>query len=111
MTILFRLLKNLRPSFMLGFLVIWNLVFFSVRELNGGSGTFKTIPAAVVAATACAGLGFIGFGSLSLSRLRHVVLRPTADLAAARPGLIFVGALGTLLAVWILGDALVRIQQ
>ena len=96
---------------MLGFIVVWNLVFFVIRYLNGGAGLFKTVPAAVVAASACACVGLIGFGSLSSPRLRYAVLRPTADLSAARPGLIFLGVLGSLLAVWILGDALMRIPQ
>jgi hypothetical protein len=105
------LFANLRPSFMLGFVVVWNLVFVVVGQLNGGSGAFNTIPAAVVAAVACAGVGLVGFGSLSSPGVRSVVLRPTADLTAARPGLVFLGVLGSVLAVWILVDAFVRIQQ
>ena len=82
---------------MLGFVVVWNLVCFIGVLLNGGFGKIHSVPSALVMAVACGGLAFIGFGSLAIPSVRSVVLLPTAELSTARPGLIFIGILGSAL--------------
>jgi len=92
-------LKCLRTSFILSFVIGWNLLFLIAVSLNGGFGPIRSAASALVVAIACAALAFVGFGSLSLTSVRSIVLRPTAELAMARPCLIFFGILGSALSL------------
>jgi hypothetical protein len=102
----FSFFEHLRPSFMVAFAVVWNLLCFVGVSLDGGYGPIKSVSAALVAAVACAGVAFVGFGTLLFASVRNVVLRPNADLSAVRSGLIFVGILGSALTLGALFTAL-----
>ena len=82
---------------MLAFVVLWNLLFFVAHQLNGGAGPLTSATPALTIAVACFGLALVGLGGLTSERVRAVVLRPTADFAVARPGLMLSATVGVLL--------------
>jgi hypothetical protein len=85
---------------MIGFVVVWNLVGFIAFRLDGhNDGHFHTLLAAILGSLDCAILAVAGFGSLKSEAIRRFVLRSDANLIAARPGLRFIGTLGTFIAV------------
>jgi hypothetical protein len=105
MKILWNLIKNMKPSVMIGFVVLWNLLFMSAERLNGGAGQLKSATPALLMAVACIVLALIGFCSLVSAGARTFVFRPTANLTEARPGLILIGVVGSVLSAALLAVA------
>jgi len=94
------MIRCMRPSFMIGFVVAWNLLGFVAIRVNGANdGHIHTYAGGMLMSIDCLLLTLTGFGTLRSSEIRRIVLRPDADLVAARPGLRFIGALGTFIAV------------
>jgi len=106
MKILWNLLKSMKPSIMIIFVVLWNLLFFYADRLNGADAQIANSASALVMATACFSLAIVGFASILSSRARALTLRSGADFADARPGLILIAAVGSVLFIALLGVAL-----
>ena len=93
------LFEYLRPRFMICFFIVWNAIFLVGIYLNGGTGSVKSVPAALVMSIALAGLVVFSFGSLLFGPIRRLVLRPEAQLSDAWPGLLVSGMIGSVLLV------------
>jgi len=92
-----KLFTQLRPSFIIGFVVLWNILCLGGMQLNGGSGPIKTLPATALFFLAAALAATAGFGPLLSPRLRSLTLKNGVDLAQTRPGLILFGVIGSFL--------------
>lgn len=96
---IWKLIPSLRPGFIIGFIVVWNLIMGFGVHLNGGLGPFTNLPSLLVAAFGTAALALISFGAIYWPSVRSIVLRPTASVSEARPGLVFLAFLGSLLTI------------
>jgi hypothetical protein len=99
-------IPSLRPAFIIGFIVTWNLIMGFGIHLNGGFGPFSNLSSLLVAAFGTTALAIISIGAIHWPAVRAVVLRPTARLSDAKPGLMFLGLLGGLLTVLTLLSAM-----
>jgi hypothetical protein len=105
-----KFIRSLRPIFIVGFLVVWNIVMSFGVHLNGGFGPFSDLRSLLVAGFGTLSLAILCFGAVYSPIIRNVVLRPDANVSEAKPGLLFIGLLGglltalTLLSAWKLGD-------
>lgn len=85
---------------MIGFVVVWNLIGLFAFRLNGADdGHIHSYAAALLMSLNCGLLGLTGIGTLRSPAIRRIVLRPEADLLAARQGLRFVGGIGIFVAL------------
>ena len=91
--------KQLRPSFIVGFVILWNALCLCGMGLNGGPGPIRTVPSAAVMFLAAAVAATAGFGPMLSVRLRSLALRDGADMVLARSGLILFGTIGSMLMI------------
>jgi len=101
-----KLIPSLRPGFIIGFIVTWNLIMGFGVHLNGGFGPFSNLSSLFVAAFGTTAVAIIFIGAIYRPAVRTIVLRPSARLSDARPGLMFLGLLGGLLTVLTLLSAM-----
>ena len=99
MTWLWNLLKSLKLITIILFVVGWNAVCYVGMLLNGGAGRIVTLPSAIAMVVNCSLLAALAFATASFPTWQRVALRPNADPNTARPGLLFIGSLGVILAV------------
>jgi hypothetical protein len=99
MTWLWNLIKNLKPITIVLFVIGWNGLVYLGASLTGGEGGIVTVGAAVAMTLNCALLAVLAFATAALPTWQRIAFRPGADPAAARPGLLFLGVLGTILAL------------
>ena len=94
------MIRCMRPSFMIGFVVAWNLLGFVAIRVNGvNDGHIHSYAAGLLMSLDCLLLALTGIGTLRSFEIRRIVLRPDAELELARPGLRFIGGLGTFIAL------------
>jgi hypothetical protein len=99
MSWLWDLVKSLRLITIAIFVIGWNVLCYLSMFLNGGAGRIVTISSAVAMTVTCVLLAGLAFTTAALPTWQRIALRPDADPAAARPGLLFIGFLGTVLAL------------
>lgn len=96
---IWKLTQSLRPGFIMGFLVVWNVIMGFAVHLNGGFGPFSNRSSLLIAAFGTVGVALISFGAIYSPSVRSIVLRPTASASDAKPGLLFLGFLGSALTI------------
>lgn len=99
MTWLWNLIKSLKISSIVVFVVVWNAVGLFGLHLNGGTGPIRTPASGLVMALDCAMLAASAAAIALSPAWRRRALRPGTDIAVARPGLWFIVALASLLAL------------
>jgi hypothetical protein len=96
---LWKLLKSLKVKAIVIALLVWNGVGFIGLWLNHGSGQMRTLAGSLTVAFTCALLSLVAFATALSEWWQTLALRPQADPGDARPGLLFIGVLGAILAV------------
>jgi hypothetical protein len=96
---LWELLKSLKVKVIVVAVIVWNAVGFLGVWLNGGTGSVHTRAGGIAMSFDCALLAFAAFSTAFSDAWQGAALRPTADSSESRPGLMFIGFLGTVLAV------------
>lgn len=92
------LIKSLKPQVLVAALVGWNVLAGIGMALNGGMGELRTVGGALGMVVASAALAAFGFGTALLPAWQGALMRPGVDPAPARPALLLMGLIGTLLA-------------
>ena len=96
---LWNLAKSLKPATIIIFVIGWNLLCYLGMSLNGGPGRIVTLPAAAAMTFTCSLLAALAFATASFPVWQRIALRPDKDPSVARPGLLLIGFLGTILAL------------
>lgn len=92
--------------FVVGFVIIWNLAMGFGVHLNGGFGPFNNLASLLVAGLGTILLSALCLGAVYSPAIRGIVLRSDASVSDAKPGLLFLGFLGSLLTILTLVSAL-----
>lgn len=96
---LWNLLKSLKVSSIVVSVVVWNAIGLVGIHLNGGAGPIRTPLSGLFMAFDCALLAAATATVAVSPAWQRRALRPGADVALARPGLWFMVALASFLAV------------
>ena len=92
-----RLLKSLRPEFILIGFFAWTVLFIVALALNVGHVRLQAPPALFAVAVAALMLAFFLIAPLFSSVVQRLVLNPSASLDDARDGLFTLGAIAGVL--------------
>jgi hypothetical protein len=94
---IWKLIKTLRLEVIIAFVIIWNVLMGVGIAMNGGVGKIRTTPGAIAMALTCGALAVFCFGTVLIAAWQRIMLRPTADPAQAKPGLLFIGLVSSFL--------------
>ena len=90
---------SLRPSVLVGLILLWNLMVGISVYLNGGSGRILDPRAAVVGGAACLAAAVFCYAVLAIRAVRRSVMRPGHVESFDRSSFFLVGAIALLLGV------------
>jgi len=82
-----KLAFQLRPSYLIGFLVLWVILGSIGAHLNAGLGPIKTVGSAVVLLIVGLLLSAVTVGPLYSDRIRQLALREEVKISDVRLGL------------------------
>ncbi len=86
----------IKPSRIVIFILVWNILCGLGILLNGGSGSLKNPASALAMAAAAAYASFCGFAPIFSTRIRTRWCKEGSDFEMARFGLLLLGVVGLL---------------